>query len=93
MDVHDRRVIHGNIDILRLGRNDLDIVSVDIDLLFIVALQIACGFGFCPEPLDRACHIFRLAEKGIMVQGVEPVQSTLEDVFTLLAGMGKSAAA
>ena len=35
----------------------------------------------------------RLAEKGITVQGVEPVQSTLEDVFTLLAGMGKSAAA
>jgi ABC-2 type transport system ATP-binding protein len=35
----------------------------------------------------------RLAEKGVTVQGVEPVQSTLEDVFTLLASMGKSGAA
>jgi ABC-2 type transport system ATP-binding protein len=34
-----------------------------------------------------------LAEKGITVQSVEPVQSTLEDVFTLLASVGKSAAA
>jgi ABC-2 type transport system ATP-binding protein len=32
----------------------------------------------------------RLAEKGVVVQGVEPVQSTLEDVFTLLAGVGKA---
>ena len=35
----------------------------------------------------------RLAEKGVTVQSVESVQSTLEDVFTLLASMGKSAAA
>ncbi len=35
----------------------------------------------------------RLAEKGVVVQSAEPVQSTLEDVFTLLASMGKSGAA
>ena len=32
----------------------------------------------------------RLAEKGVAVQSVEPVQSTLEDVFTLLASVGKA---
>ncbi len=35
----------------------------------------------------------RLAEHGVAVQSVEPVQTTLEDVFTLLASMGKSGAA
>jgi ABC-2 type transport system ATP-binding protein len=34
----------------------------------------------------------RLAEKGVTVHAVEPVKSTLEDVFTLLANVGKSGA-
>ncbi len=34
----------------------------------------------------------RLAEKGLKVQSVETVQSTLEDVFTLLAHKGKTVA-
>jgi ABC-2 type transport system ATP-binding protein len=38
------------------------------------------GGQWTPEQLQR-----RLAEKGIAVQTVEPVESSLEDVFTLLA--------
>ena len=40
-----------------------------------------------PEELTR-----RLAETGITVQAMEPVTSTLEDVFTLLAKMGEAGA-
>jgi ABC-2 type transport system ATP-binding protein len=44
--------------------------------------------GLTPDGL-----IAKLAEKGVTVHGVEPVKSTLEDVFTLLAAMGRSGAA
>jgi hypothetical protein len=38
-----------------------------------------------PENLTK-----RLAERGITVQAIERVQSTLEDVFTLLAHRGRT---
>jgi ABC-2 type transport system ATP-binding protein len=44
------------------------------------------------EDLTPERLVANLAEKGITVKAVEPVKSTLEDVFTLLAAMGKSGA-
>ncbi len=63
------------------------------------------GWGVAPASLhgDRAHVIIdpdvwtpesltnRLAEKGITVRAIEKVQSTLEDVFTLLAHRGRTA--
>jgi hypothetical protein len=68
-NVYDRRVILGDIYILRLGRNDLDIVSFDNDALFTVTDQVADGPRPPPEPLDRTGHVFRLVKKGISQVG------------------------
>jgi hypothetical protein len=71
--IHNGSVILGNVHILWLSRDNLDVVPVDNDLLFIVALQIAVVSGLPPQPLDRSRHIFRLVEKGISEIG-NPVQ-------------------
>lgn len=64
-NVDNRRFILGDVYILRLSRNDLDIVSIDDDTLFGVADEIADGPRAPPEPLNRTGYIFRLVEKGV----------------------------
>jgi len=64
-NIDNRRFILWDVYILRLGRNDLDVVSFDNDTLFIVTYQIADGPCPPPEPLDRTGHFFRLVEKGV----------------------------
>jgi hypothetical protein len=63
--IYNGSIIPGNVHILWLSRENLDVVTVDNDLLFIVTLQIAGVSGLPPEPLDGSCNIFRLVEKRI----------------------------
>ncbi len=58
--IYYRRLILGNIYVLRLGWNDLNVVAFDNDTLFFIADQIA-GIP-CPpsESLDRASYVLRL---------------------------------
>jgi hypothetical protein len=63
--IHNRRVVLGDVDILGLGRDDLDGVTLGNDRLFIVVDQIPDGPRPPPEALDRPGHVFRLVEEGI----------------------------
>ena len=68
-DIDNGRIIPGDVYILRLSRNDLDIISIDHYCLLTGILQISGVSRLPPEPLDRSCHIFRLVEKGISQVG------------------------
>ena len=51
LHIDSRRVVLGNVDVLGLGRDNLDIVAFDNDCLFIVTDQIPDGSRPPPEAL------------------------------------------
>jgi hypothetical protein len=63
--IYNRRVVLGDVDVPGLGRDDLDVVAIDNDRLFIVTDQIPDGLRPPPEALDCPGHLCRLVEKGI----------------------------
>src|SRR5512136_872460 len=65
LDIDNRRIIERDVDILRLRRNDFDIVSIHNYSMMTGSFQIAGISGLLPESLDRSCYIFRLAEKSL----------------------------
>ena len=68
-NIYNRRFILRDIYILRLGRNDLNVVSLDTNSLLIVTHQIPETLRSPPETLDRHCHVVRLVKKGVPQAG------------------------
>jgi hypothetical protein len=52
LHIYNHRVVLGDVNVLGLGRDDLDVVAFDDDRLFIIADQIPDGFRPPPEALD-----------------------------------------
>ncbi len=52
LHIYNRRVVLGNVDVLRLSRDDLDIVVLDNDRLFTITDQIPYGPRLPAEALD-----------------------------------------
>jgi hypothetical protein len=69
LDIDNRRIIPRDIYVLRLGRNDLDIISIRNYILLAGTLQIAGVSRLPPETLDRTCYVFRLADKSLSQVG------------------------
>jgi lysophospholipase L1-like esterase len=64
-NVNDGRVVLRGIDILRLGRNDLNVISLGVNGLFIGTHQIPEASRLPPQTLDGIRHICRLVQKRI----------------------------
>jgi hypothetical protein len=52
LHIYNRRIVLGDVDILGLSRDDLNIFAFDNDRLFIVTDQIPDGFRPPPKALD-----------------------------------------
>jgi hypothetical protein len=65
LNVHNRSIVCRDIYVLRLGGNDLNIITVDNNSLLIGTYQIPEVSRFPPQTLDRICHILRLIQKNL----------------------------
>ena len=72
-EVNDRGVVDGHIDVLRLGRPDLDIAAVIDHFLLRRRGQIAGGLRFHSQPLNRRHDIGGLIRIGLP-EGGGPIQ-------------------